>query len=136
MYYPGQIVYIANKKELAVFLGKVYSKAQNRIYDYEVLLHNSEEPGDSEIQHFELQELGFVIQPDPTAVTGTRIYYGPRDLPANGGKFKFMKKTWNTELTDEDYDKHKEDYINAMSDVRNSDWFEENYINTTENTPK
>lgn len=70
--YIGQSVYISHEKTYGIFIG--YDKDKN--YNNCWVFHLGPD-GEYDQFGYELDDLGYVLEPDKETVSGTRLYYGP-----------------------------------------------------------
>lgn len=135
MFYPGQIVYIESKDELAMFLGIVPGKynSSQKNDDFEVFLHDSLDPKLSGVELFELDDVKFLMEPADT-LTKTQIYYGPK----KDGRYVFRKKSWDSKISNDELNVIEADVIKLMDDLRKEEWvkdyFRDRRPKTEENT--
>src|SRR5688572_9158723 len=122
MYYPGQIVYIDSKDELAMFLRIVPNKHNPRqaFDDYEVLLHDPLNPDQSVVELFELKDLRMLVGPSGKTLTKTAVYYGPKT--DDGKRWKFRRDSWTSQITEPELDAIRGEAIDLMNKLRQEAW--------------
>ena len=76
--YIGQSIYIAEEKRYGIFVG--YN--QDTDYTNSIwVFHEGEEEGEFDQFAYEPEVISYILMPDKSNVSGTRIYYGPFRKP-------------------------------------------------------